>query len=263
MCFLSTAIAYSAYGKSPDGVPRFQRLTVLHVDVSRSGVQWQVSDALPFLLLPSLTDLTLGGWGVAAPSSPSSSEELPNNYDSTFAGESWIWPVRSSPITRLSLIRPFVSGTVISKMIHACKALSEFEIVHPNYVQLDRLPDPRQEELVYAALLEHVYTLMNLSIGYLHYRSHREIRRRGLCVGPQMHGLKSLQIPLLVLTGVGDVKTIEDSSVLTVALPGSIEHLWIDLSESLSPDIEACFTCLQRREILKSEEHLSSIGINL
>jgi hypothetical protein len=63
VCFLSTAIAYSTYGKSPDGVPRFERLTVIHIDLSRSGVQWPVSDALPILLLPSLADLTLGRRG--------------------------------------------------------------------------------------------------------------------------------------------------------------------------------------------------------
>jgi hypothetical protein len=58
--------------------------------------------------------------------------------------------------------------------------------------------------------------------------------------------LKSLRILLLVLTGFADSEMIEESSVLIGALPDSIEHLWIDLSESLVAGIEPYFTCLQR-----------------
>jgi hypothetical protein len=141
-CPLLAGIACSAFGTPLGEIHRFEKIRVLHIDLYRSGAyQSPVSCALPLLLLPSLVDLTLGGWGTDV-RLPGRLALIPDDVDSDFLGKRWTWPVRSSSITKLSLLRPNVNSTMVAKMLLACRALSRFEIVHLE-PDIERVADSR------------------------------------------------------------------------------------------------------------------------
>jgi hypothetical protein len=228
---------------------RFKNLKILHIDLYKDRVEWPASNALAFLFLPSLIDLILGGWVVTGPVAKSRPwEETPDNDDSACMGKPWIWPVRSSCVTRLSLLRPFVSGTMIAKMLHACRSISRFEE--------RQIKGGTWYRTVETALLEHVDTLSELSLGdVFDSNGHRRSDTPGtFSAGPRLTHIKSLRTPLYTLIGYSDNMfaevTIEDerASDLANALPQSIEHLRIQLPHSLGMEegVECYFIMLYR-----------------
>jgi hypothetical protein len=178
---------------------RFENLKILHIDLHKDRVEWPASNALAFLLLPSLTHLTLGGWGVTGPVAKSRLwEETPDNDDSACMGKPWIWPVRSSCVTRLSLLRPFVSGTMIAKMLHACRSISRFEVVQGER----QIKGGIWYRTVETALLKHVDTLSELSLGgVFDSNGHRRSDTPStFSVGPRLTHIKPLRSPLYTLS---------------------------------------------------------------
>jgi hypothetical protein len=104
----------------------FQKLKILHLDTNRQ-VSWPVNHVVPLFRLPHLTDLTLGNCGFTSAVVNFAGMFYPDDTNS------WIWPVRTSTITRLSLLSPWFSGSMAAKMLLACRSITEFELVLPYY----------------------------------------------------------------------------------------------------------------------------------
>ncbi|KAH6861178.1 hypothetical protein BKA58DRAFT_48241 [Alternaria rosae] len=205
----------------------FERLKVLHLDVYQSGVGWPVRNALPLFLLPSLTDLTIGNCGETDLGRPWSFG--PDTNDSAFMGEPWMWPDRTSSITKLSLLSPHFSGSIVAKMLLACKVLTEFEVVSP----YQRPPcDDEFYEDVGVALLAHVETLVRLSLGDQMALVGRTLFQNPgtFRMGSLLSSLTFLRANPYILLGYSHPRawSIETSPMLKDALPDSLEHLWLD-----------------------------------
>jgi hypothetical protein len=223
--FLFTSLAYSA---NEGG---FERLKVLHLDIYHSDLEWPVRDTLPFFLLPNLTDLTIGNCGESDRGQPWSVG--PDSNDSASMGEPWKWPVRTSSITRLSLLSPRFSGSIVARMLLACRAITEFEVVSP---QEHQPYDTEFYEDVGMALVEHADTLVSLSLGHALAQvdgstGHVLDQLLGVFrVGNRLSSLTFLRINPLLLLGCNVPRkwTINTSSDLADALPSTLEHLWLD-----------------------------------
>jgi hypothetical protein len=101
-CALLQSISSAAFRTPWGKVHRLGNLKSLYIDLV-SMPEFTVKFALPLLLLPKLKDLTLGSWD--------SSVGGDNNGEAdseglAIDGQPWVWPIRSSPITRLSLQEP-------------------------------------------------------------------------------------------------------------------------------------------------------------
>ncbi|CAN9166698.1 unnamed protein product [Alternaria alternata] len=280
--FLLNSLSYSAHTGG------FEKLKVLHLDVYQSGLEWSVSQVLPFFRLPNLVDLTLGncgsvsfdidynirsrGWDdfeyhhefEAVYHEIGVHKDIePDKNDVAFMGEPWIWPLRTSPITRLSLLSPRFSGSIIANMLLACRAITEFEVVMP----YKHAPfDITFWEDVGTALLGHSDTLAKLSLGDQLANS----KRSPLCspgvfrIGSLLTSLKFLRINPCTILGYNDVRsyTWDTSFVLFDALPDTIEHLWLDLSCSpfricLDPSFRGLFEARRNGRF----PHLRSIHV--
>jgi hypothetical protein len=247
-CLLLTAIALSAFGTPLGEIHRFEKLRILHIDLYRSeAYQTAVNHALPLLLLPSLVDLTLGGWGTDV-RAPGRSTWITDDDDSQFSGHPWTWPIRTSSITRLSLIRPNITSTMVAKMLLACRALTRFELVPRSMFRRD--VDPRWYEIIGTALLQHVNTLTELSIGDINDSRYRIASGLGsLRIGSQMTSLTSLRSPLYTLLDI-DISIARSewkrNLMLSDALPHGLVHLWLELPRHLDEDVEPYFTGLQK-----------------
>jgi hypothetical protein len=236
---IATRIFFTPVGENHG----FEKLKVLHIDLHADECDFPASSALPLLLLPRLVDLTLGGWGICGiPSEP-----WPDDEDSAYMDKPWTWPVRASSVKRLSLLYPFVSGTMVAKMLHACKAISRFELVHGEDRDIDK---ETWHKTVVTALLEHANTLTELSVGDVndHYRSNSSgfLDVGKVSAGSQLTNLRSLRFPLYTLAGYNNTSTHTDDEMaasLVRALPESIEYLWVDLPSFLrnEEDVEPHF----------------------
>ena len=222
--FLLNSIVHSAHEGG------FERLKVLHLDIHQSDLEWPVRDVLPFFLLPSLTDLTLGNCGEIAPGE--SQAFGPDNNDSTSMRDPWKWPVRNSSIARLSLLSPRFSGSIAAKMILACRAVTEFEVVVPCH---DPPSDPEFYEHIGIALAEHADTLVKLSLGdQLAASGRSRSNRLGMySESTRLSSLTSLRVNPNVFLPYESGRLIslqpERDSALSNAIPNTIEHLWLDL----------------------------------
>ena len=220
--FLFNSLAHSAYEGG------FERLRLLHLDIHQSGLEWPVRNALPFFLLPNLIELTLGNCGETNHESRWSVG--PDVNDSTFMGQPWTWPVRGSPITRLTLLSPRFSGSIVAKMILACRAVTEFEVVLPYH---DQPRDSEFFEHVEVALVEHADTLIKLSFGDLLAAVDRSLPNRlGVFrMGTRLTSLTFLRATPHTLLGYdnGCKFSLQPVPFLSDALPTTIEHLWFDL----------------------------------
>ncbi|CAN9151095.1 unnamed protein product [Alternaria alternata] len=278
--FLLNSLSYSAHTGG------FEKLKVLHLDVYQSGLEWSVSHVLPFFRLPNLVDLTLGNCGsvnfdidyndrtmnhddyyyqfVAAFHEIGVHKDIePDKNDAAFMGEPWRWPLRTSSITRLSLLCPRFSGSIIANMLLACRAITEFELVMP-YKHAPS--DITFYEDVGTALLGHSDTLAKLSLGDQLANS----KRSRLCspgvfrIGSLLTSLKFLRVNPCTILGYNDVRsfTRDTSSVLFDAFPDTIEHLWLDLSCSpfriyLDPSFRGLFEARRNGRF----PHLRSIHV--
>jgi hypothetical protein len=237
--FLLNSLSYSAHTGG------FEKLKVLHLDVYQSGLEWSVSQVLPFFRLPNLVDLTLGNCGSVSfdmdwdewrdgqclRPDPFHRRIWPDKNDAAFMGEPWIWPLRTSSITRLSLLSPRFSGSIIANMLLACRAITEFEVLLP----YKHAPfDSTFYEDVSTALLGHTDTLAKLSLG----DQLATIRRCLPCspglfrIGSLLTSLKFLRINPFTILGDDSMRryTTDTSPALSDALPDTIEHLWLDLA---------------------------------
>ncbi|CAI9634088.1 unnamed protein product [Alternaria burnsii] len=246
--FLLNSLSYSAHTGG------FEKLKVLHLDVYQSGLEWSVSHVLPFFRLPNLVDLTLGNCGSVSFNIDYNNRNMdiddyqyqfeavyheygvhrnmmPDKNDTAFIGEPWVWPLRTSSITRLSLLSPRVSGSIIANMLLACKAITEFEVVMP----YKHAPfDITFYEDVGTALLGHSDTLVKLSLGdqLAIIKRHHRCSPGEFRIGSLLTSLKSLRINPYTILGYDSVRwyTTDTSLVLSDALPDTIEHLWLDLA---------------------------------
>ncbi|CAN9219756.1 unnamed protein product [Alternaria alternata] len=67
-------------------------------------------------------DLTLGSWG-CRPNTPGAMPPfLTDENDSIVYNVPWRWPIPSSPISKLSLIRPYVSENMVKKLYNSLNA---------------------------------------------------------------------------------------------------------------------------------------------
>jgi hypothetical protein len=271
--FLLNSLSYSAHTGG------FEKLKVLHLDVYQSGLEWSVSQVLPFFRLPNLVDLTLGNCGSVSFDMDWDERRdehhlmldrdgvhrkiEPDKNDAAFMREPWIWPLRTSSIARLSLLSPRVSGSIIANMLLACRAITEFEVVLP----YKHAPfDSTFYEDVGTALLGHTDTLAELSLG----DQLATTRRCSPCspgifrIGSLFTSLKFLRINPFTILGYDDVRafTRDTSFVLSDALPATIEHLWLDLSCSpfrihLDPSFRGLFEARRNGRF----PHLRSIHV--
>ncbi|RYN91434.1 hypothetical protein AA0119_g10440 [Alternaria tenuissima] len=236
--FLLNSLSYSAHTGG------FEKLKVLHLDVYQSGLEWSVSHVLPFFRLPNLVDLTLGNCGSVSfdmdwdewrdgqcpRPDPFHRRIWPDKNDAAFMGEPWIWPLRTSSITRLSLLSPRFSGSIIANMLLACRAITDFEVVLP----YKHAPfDSTFYKDVGTALLGHTNTLAKLSLGdqLATIRRCLQCSPGVFCIGSLLTSLKFLRINPYTILGYDYVRsyTMDTSFVLSDALPDTIEHLWLDL----------------------------------
>ncbi|KAI4687757.1 uncharacterized protein J4E88_003348 [Alternaria novae-zelandiae] len=164
---LLEGIGRMAMGVSWLHTHRFDNLKILYFDFSNSP-EMSARCALPLLLLPSLDELTLvalGGWFQIPENEfegewEGESEHEAADDDLTIFGRPWLWPVRSSPITKLSLFKPVFSEIAVKKMILACKALERFECSHP----LRSSTKDQWFGALVPALNDHIESLQNLSL---------------------------------------------------------------------------------------------------
>jgi len=224
--FLLNSIVHSANAGG------FKRLKVLHLDAYQSGIEWPVRNALPLFLLPSLTDLTLGNCGETDHGRPWAVG--PDTDDSAFMGDPWKWPVRSSSIARLSLLSPRFSGSIAAKMIVACRAITDFEVVSP----YERRPrDYEFYDDVRTALIQHANTLVSLSLGdtlgviWRTFNSSPGTFRMSSFFG-SLNFLRAKPYLLLGYDGLSQntpsTLLTETSPMLADTLPNTLEHLWLD-----------------------------------
>ncbi|KAG9187009.1 hypothetical protein G6011_10117 [Alternaria panax] len=174
----------------------FEKLKVLHLDVYESGLEWSVSHVLAFFHLPNLVDLTLGNCG---------STHIGDNYNES--------------------IKPDEND--------AAFMVTEFEVVLP----YEDVPyNSTFYEDVSIGLIEHANTLVKLSFG--NQLSAYDCSLLGgfgtFRIGSQLALLKFLRINPYTLFGSNSVGwyKVHTSSVLSDALPHTIEHFWIDLAYS-------------------------------
>jgi hypothetical protein len=252
--FLLNSLAYNAQHGG------FAKLKVLHLDIHRNDLEWPVSNALPFFLLPNLTDLTLGNCGKAV---ARGLWTLPDQMYSTFIGKPWTWPVRTSPITRLSLLSPRFSGSIAAEMLRACRAITEFEVVLP----YEMSPyDITFYEDVGMALVEHTDTLTRLSLGDQSaiidgypWGSPDKFR-----TGPLLTSLTFLRAHMYILFGYDTPPwySMKRTQTLSNALPPTIEELWLDLPcRAWNVDMSPYFTGLFEAHKNGQFPHLKQIYI--
>lgn len=234
-----TRIAHGVHlGKDLGSLHPFSSLRQLHVDVHPTDT----TKYFPLFLLPSLTDLTLCHWG-----EESLWEEDPN----TVYGYPWKWRPHSNKIERLTFKLPNVSAKTMSHAIRSCKALKYFQC-HELSLEIEG-----NEWEWYAgiseALLEHRYTLEELSISESLFEN--DCFTDWGVMGPLsgMHALRKLRIPFYIFIG------LEGSRVNEPVLPCNIEKFIVELAEEASE--EDCKWFFQSLELALSVGHLPSLHI--
>ncbi|KAL1791775.1 hypothetical protein ACET3X_009526 [Alternaria dauci] len=242
-----------------------EKLKVLHLDLYQADLEWPVRQVLPFFRLPNLTDLTLGYCG---------SNEVDVNYEDMIEecetglacmNEFWIRPARNSTITRLSLLSPHFSGSIAAKMLLACRAITEFELVLPH--DAPPLHGMFYEE-VGTALVQHVDTLTHLSLGDQMAAVGGEFSESPgvFSMVPRLSSLTSLRASPYNLFGydVPNWYAGHLSLTLSDALPDAIERLWLDIPCRIySLDFTPHFTDLFRAQANGRFPRLKTIVVNL
>jgi hypothetical protein len=213
-------------------IHHFENLKTLYLDFI-SAPETSPQDSLPLLLLPNLAELTLGSWG--GKSSLAADVEQPAfNYqdnDSFVFGHLWVWPVRSSPINKLSLFKPFVSENMVKKMILACKALKQFECIHPIF---SRYGDKWFGGLV-PALNNHLESLEDLSLLCRMYGP--SLEDTGMARLEPLRRLVNLKSARISLYLVSDEGNRLNPQFVPDFFPPSLESLRIHYPRK--PDVEA------------------------
>ncbi|OWY49010.1 hypothetical protein AALT_g9421 [Alternaria alternata] len=152
---------------------------------------------------------------------------LTDENDSIVYNVPWRWPIPSSPISKLSLIRPYVSENMVKKVIRACKALQQFECTLPT----PHRPGDRWFGSIVSALNDHSESLEDLSVAcrVVYGASPAKYRLAQLEPLSNLTNLKSIRVPLYL---VSDPDRSE-RSVLQF-FPQSIEHVHIEWLRALN-----------------------------
>ena len=225
-CLLLEGIGRTIMGRHSPARHNFQNLKTLYIDFHSTPVM-STASVLPLLLLPSLDDLTLGSWG-CRPNTPGAMPPfLTDENDSIVYNVPWRWPIPSSPISKLSLIRPYVSENMVKKVIRACKALQQFECTLPT----PHRPGDRWFGSIVSALNDHSESLEDLSVAcrVVYGASPAKYRLAQLEPLSNLTNLKSIRVPLYL---VSDPDRSE-RSVLQF-FPQSIEHVHIEWLRALN-----------------------------
>jgi hypothetical protein len=214
---LLEGINRSILGYPFGNVHSFEHLRVLHLDFSAYS-RFPTSHALPLLLLPRLEVLTLGGWSKMLPERYQDDKKLPQ------LEKLWTWPCRESPTKKLALLYPWVDPAIASKMIRACKSLVRFECTnHCTPVGGIR----GWYSHISAALLEHAYTLQELSIGEISCELADFQRHGRLWCTPSLTNLRLLRAPYHILAGHSSIQDFRS------IIPRGISHLIVSIPNVL------------------------------
>ena len=220
---LLEGIGRMAMGVSWLHTHRFDNLKILYFDFSNSP-DMPTRYAFPLLLLPNLDELTLVALG-GCPNSPDNEFEVDFDYDAddglTIFGRPWLWPVRSSPITKLSLFKPVISENAVKNMITSCKALGRFECFHP---LRSSMLDQWFGGLI-PALNNHIESLQNLSL--LCRQREPSLKYTGMAQLDPLHeftNLNSVRVSLYMVSDPGETLSVRS---LPAFLPPSITSLHI------------------------------------
>jgi hypothetical protein len=232
-CTLLEGIGRMAMGVPWLNTHHFENLKTLYIDLI-STPEMFTRYALPLLLLPRLEELTLGSWGATINTTTDLYEILfdYDDDDSAVFGCPWVWPVRSSSITKLSLLRPCVSEKMVEKMILACKALKSFECIHPTRSNWN---DEWFGHLV-PALEHHSESLEDLSTTCTMHRS--GLKFTGMAQLDPLCGLTNLKSSRISLHLVSDPDRWQNAQFLPAFFPPSLTSLHIHFPRE--PDARAC-----------------------
>ena len=220
---LLEGICRMAMGLSRLHTHRFDNLKILYFDFSNTP-QTSARYAFPLLLLPNLDELTLvalGGYFDMAENETEVDFEYDDADGLIIFGRPWLWPLRSSPITKLSLFKPVISENAVKNMITSCKALERFECFHP--LRSSTL-DQWFRGLI-PALNNHIESLQNLS---LLCRQHwPSLENTGMAQLNPLHeftNLNSVRVSLYLVSDPGETLSAQN---LPAFLPPSIKSLHI------------------------------------
>lgn len=238
-------------------IHKFDKLRFLHVEAG-SAFCIPNQHAFPLVLLPRLEYLTLGGWGHIENPDPDDldDEDLgggsnvidPN--DSDMFGQPWKWPVRTSPISELSLRYPKTSSEAACNMILACKALTGFSC--DRFCQFPKVGNREVYTHITSALHEHRHTLRELTINET-WSAISERSQGRISDLSDMTVLKHLRVPwgLICIPGQGSLCSL---------LPRSIESLAVEFTapKAMGRYIEGLPASLE--ELVNSLEELHMIA---
>lgn len=211
-------------------------LNVLHIDPYRNLFSWTSEDVISLLLLPALTDLTIGRWGKLHESPfhlPTSRHVIPHTQEFS------TWPIRSSTVSKLSLLYPSVDAILLPKLLHACKAITEFELVRASHTNSEYYRG--YYERMGPALIEHSGTLVKVSTSdcWIHGRAFKD--PGVLRLGPELASLRTLRMPVCLLFSphlFAPSAASNGPSILTGLLPSNLEDLRLDLAEEWGENLE-------------------------
>ncbi|KAF2833103.1 hypothetical protein CC86DRAFT_5022 [Ophiobolus disseminans] len=226
-------ISQSALGIPVGNVHSFDKLRFLHVE---PGGTFTVPNrhALPLVLLPKLKHLALGDWGSVDDYDENTGEYtgMIDLNDSEVFGRPWTWPMRSSPISELSLLSPRTTPQLACQMIIACKTLKKFKCT--TTWRFVRPGDGKWYTHITSALHAHCDTLQELHIRE-DFTGIRECNQGRVHSLARMVSLTHLRIPWGLLYSHG-------RGTLCSTLPRSLEYLVIELG---SPGIEQLMASLE------------------
>lgn len=214
--------------------PQFHSLRVLRLDL-RFWDHFPINSIYQILLLPQLKDLTLGRWGAVYERDRGASRPDPDHQDSHVLDQPWIWPVRSSPIERLSLLSSRAPAYIIANLVTACKALKRFECGSPARFTGAEF----RYNQVSAAVAAHYGSLEELAIGTKEYHPPEDYGEFKYC--ENLKFLKVLRIPYRVLM------KHNHASGLLQRLPPDLEFLILDFPrlDRLSFDFDGILLVLR------------------
>ncbi|KNG45281.1 hypothetical protein TW65_07990 [Stemphylium lycopersici] len=191
----------------------FNFLNVLHIDLYRNPFSRTSEGIISLLLLPALTDLTIGRWGKLQ-DRPSN---IPTGRDVTLHTQEFsLWPVRTST------------------------AITEFELVRVPHYSSNCYRG--YYEQMGPALIEHSDTLVKVSTSDYQIHGGRVLKDPGvLRLGPDFASLRTLRMPVYLLFTphlFTPSAASEGPSILTGLLPSSLEDLRLDLAQEWGQNME-------------------------
>ena len=224
-CTLLEGIGRMAMGVRLLDTHHFDNLKTLYIDFSDQPII-SARYAFPLLLLPNLDELTLVALGGYYDIPEGETEVGFDGYETddglTIFDRPWLWPLRSSSITKLSLFKPVFSENAVKKMILACKALERFECFHP----LRSSTNDQWFGALVPALNNHIESLQNLSL-LCREPYWPSLENTGMAQLDHLHEFTHLNSVRVSLNLVSDPGETLNARNLPAFLPPSITSLHI------------------------------------